>query len=59
MINETIKITYTVNLYDGVTLIAVSSSKVGEHTIVSDSTDLNISIPFSIGGVMPERNKFT
>ena len=57
VINETIKITYTVNLYDGVTLITVSSSKVGEHTIVSDSTDLNIYIPFSSDGVIPERNK--
>ncbi len=57
VINETIKITYTVNLYDGVTLITVSSSKVNDHTVISDSTDLNISIPFSIGENIPERNK--
>ena len=57
VINETIKITYTVNLYDGVTLITVSSSKVGEHTIASYSTDLNIHIPFTSDGVIPERNK--
>lgn len=57
VINETIKITYTVNLYDGVTLITVSSSKVNDHTVISDSTDLNISIPFSIGEDIPERNK--
>lgn len=57
VINETIKIRYTVNLYDGVTLITVTSSKVENHTVVSDSTDLNISIPFSIGEDIPERNK--
>lgn len=57
VINETINISYTVNLYDGVALITVKSSKIGSKAIITDSTDLNISIPFSIGENIPERNK--
>ena len=57
VINETINISYTVNLYDGVALITVKSSKIGGKAIITDSTDLNISVPFSIGENIPERNK--
>ncbi len=55
VINEIISIEYLINLYDGVAIINISSSKIG-GVIATRNVDLNVSIPFGDVTTRPQRN---
>ena len=55
VIGETISIEYVINLYDGLTVANISSSKIG-GVILSQNIDLNVAYPFARGDNIPPMN---
>lgn len=55
VIGETISVEYVVNLYDGLTVANISSSKI-DGVILSQNIDLNVAYPFARGDYMPAMN---
>jgi hypothetical protein len=55
VIDQTIKIEYLINLYDGVATVNIHSSKI-DGVIVTKNVNMNISIPFGKLDAIPYRN---
>lgn len=55
VIGETISIEYAINLYDGLTVANISSSKI-DGVILSQNIDLNVAYPFARGDNIPAMN---
>ena len=55
VIGETISIEYQVNLYSGLTVINISSTKI-DGVIATRNVDLNVSIPFGSVTTQPSKN---
>lgn len=55
VIGETISIEYQVNLYDGLTVINISSSKI-DGVIATVNVDLNVAVPFGSVSSQPSKS---
>lgn len=55
VIGETISIEYQINLYSGLTVINISSTKIG-GVIATRNVDLNVSVPFGSVTSQPSKN---
>lgn len=55
VIGETISLEYVINLYDGLTVANISSSKI-DGVILSQNIDLNVAYPFARGDYIPAMN---
>ena len=55
VIGHTVNIEYVINLYDGVTIINLSSSKLGD-VFLTVNVDMNITIPFANIETFPSKN---
>lgn len=55
VIGETISIEYAINLYDGLVVANISSSKI-DGVILSQNIDLNVAYPFARGDSIPAMN---
>lgn len=55
LIGESVSIEYLINLYDGLAIINIYSTKI-DDAIVSKTVDLNVSIPFGSVSSQPSKN---
>lgn len=55
VVGETISIEYQINLYDGLTVVNISSSKIN-GVILTRNVDLNVAVPFGSVSSQPSKN---